>query len=220
MTTLTVEIWSDVVCPWCYIGKRRWEAGLARFQSDHPDVHVEVAYRAFQLDPWAPTGRSEPVRTAYERKFGGPEQAARLIERVTAEAAAEGLAFDLDRARRSNTADAHRLLVLAERHGVQLQLKERLMRAYFSEGGEIGSAEVLVALAAEVGLDPESARQWLAGNGGRTEVAAQLEFAAGAGIHSVPTFVIDRSIGIPGAQPPEVFTEILKQASAPENRPS
>ena len=94
------------------------------------------------------------------------------------------------------------------------------MRAYFSEGGEIGSTEVLVALAVEVGLDPESARQWLAGNGGRTDVAAQLEFAADAGIHSVPTFVINRSIAVPGAQTPEVFSEILRRALELEDRPS
>jgi predicted DsbA family dithiol-disulfide isomerase len=217
VTTLTVEIWSDVVCPWCYIGKRRWESGLAVFQAAHPDVHVDVAYRAFQLDPTAPADRSEPVRIAYEKKFGGPEQAKQLMDRVSAEAEGEGLVFDLDAAQRSNTANAHRLLVLAEKLGVQLELKERLMRAYFSEGREVGSVDGLMALAEEAGIDPGQARDWLAGDGGRSEVADQLMFAADAGIHSVPTFVINRSIGIPGAQPPEVFTEILERSL--ENAP-
>ena len=215
MTRLTVEIWSDVVCPWCYIGKRRWEAGLAVFQAAHPDVDVDVSYRAFQLDPTAPADRSEPVRLAYEKKFGGPEQAKQLMDRVSAEAEGEGLVFDLDAARRSNTANAHRLLVLAEQQGVQSELKEGLMRAYFCEGKEVGSVEVLVALASEVGIDPDQARDWLDGDGGRSEVADHLMFAADAGIHSVPTFVINRSIGIPGAQPPEVFTEILERSLEP-----
>lgn len=211
-TQLTVEIWSDVVCPWCYIGKRRWEAGLARFEAANPGVTVAVAYRAFQLDPTAPTDRSEPVRRAYEKKFGGEEEADRLIRHVSTEAAAVGLDFDLDRARRSNTANAHRLLVLAEREGLQLELKERLMRAYFTEGREIGAVEELVALAADVGLDGDAVRSWLGGDGGRQEVAEQLMFAADAGIHSVPTFVINRSIGVPGAQEPDVFQRILERA--------
>lgn len=212
--TLTIEIWSDVICPWCYIGKRRFEAGLAEFRSTHPDVDVAVAYRAFQLDPSAPTDRSEPVRAAYEKKFGGPEQAGQILDHVTAEAAGEGLAFDMDRARRSNTANAHRLLALAELEGLQLDLKERLMRAYFTEGREIGSVDTLVELGADIGLDPDQARSWLTGDGGRREVAAQLTFAADAGISSVPTFVINRTVGIPGAQDAAVFTELLTRAAA------
>ncbi len=211
---LTVEIWSDIVCPWCFIGKRRWEEGLASFQQSHPEVEVEVSYRAFQLDPSAPIGESEPVLQAYEKKFGGPAQAKQIIDRVTEEAAGEGLDFRMDKAVRSNTADAHRLLVLAEGEGVQLELKERLMQAYFSEGEDIGSLDALIRLGAEVGLDPETSRSWLHGDGGRVEVADQLVFAADAGIHSVPTFVIDRSIGVPGAQPAEVFAEVLERAVA------
>jgi len=214
---LTVEIWSDVVCPWCFIGKRRWEEGLAAFTAANPEVEVEVAYRAFQLDPTAPIGESQPVVEAYEKKFGGPAQAKQIIENVTAEAAKVGLDFRMDIALRSNTADAHRLLVLAEREGVQLELKERLMRAYFSEGQDIGLLDSLVGFGAEVGLDPELSRGWLQGDGGRREVADQLVFAADAGIHSVPTFVIDRAIGIPGAQPAEVFVEVLEKAAAQQS---
>lgn len=214
---LTVEIWSDVVCPWCFIGKRRWETGLEAFEESHPEVEVEVSYRAFQLDASAPVGQSQPVVEAYEKKFGGPAQAKQIIDRVTEEAANEGLEFRMDIALRSNTADAHRLLVLAENEGVQLELKERLMQAYFSEGEDIGSIETLIRMATDIGLDSETSRAWLHGDGGRVEVAEQLIFAADSGIHSVPTFVIDRSIGVPGAQPAEVFTEILERAVAQQS---
>lgn len=214
---MLVEIWSDVVCPWCYIGKRRFERALAEFEASHSDVSVTVAYRAFQLDPAAPTDRSELVQAVYEKKFGGPDQASAIIDRVTSEAADEGLDFRLDIAKRANTVLAHRLLVLAEVRGVQLELKERLMEAYFTQGGEIGTVDELVALGGDVGLDEQSIRGWLAGDGGKREVVEHLEFAASAGIHSVPTYVINREIGIPGAQPSDVFVQALEQAI--EGRP-
>ncbi len=209
---MQVEIWSDVVCPWCYIGKRRFEAGLEAFRAANPEVEVDVAYRSFQLDPTAPTDRSEPVRAVYEKKFGGPEKAEEILGRVTTEAAGEGLDFHLDIAKRANTALAHRLLVLAETLGLQLELKERIMQAYFSEGRAIGELDELVALGAEIGIDPEVSRGWLAGDGGKAEVVEHLEFAASAGIHSVPTYVINREFGIPGAQSPEVFVQALERA--------
>ena len=209
---MQIEIWSDVVCPWCYIGKRRFERALTEFKELHPGVEVDVAYRSFQLDPGAPTDRSESVTAAYEKKFGGPEQAKQLMDRVTDEAEREGLDFRLDLARRSNTALAHRLLVLGEREGVQLDLKERIMQAYFTEGREIGDPNVLITLATEVGLDEEMARAWMDGDGGRAEVVDHLEFAAAAGIHSVPTYVFDRQTGVPGAQPTEVFIQAMEQA--------
>lgn len=211
---MLVEIWSDVVCPWCYIGKRRFETALSTFRETHPEVEVEIAYRAFQLDPTASPGTAEPVVAAYEKKFGGPEQARQIIDRVSAEAAEEGLEFDMDSAVRSNTLLAHRLLVLAEQNGCQLELKERLMAAYFCEGKSIGDPDTLVELAVEVGLDAETARGWLDGSGGRDEVGEHLEFAAAAGITSVPTYVFDRTSGVPGAQPPEVFVQVLEQLVA------
>ncbi|MDA3040987.1 MAG: DsbA family oxidoreductase [Actinomycetota bacterium] len=208
---MKVEIWSDVVCPWCYIGKRRFERGLAAFRQENPDVEIEVAYRSYQLDPTAPGGRAEPVVAAYEKKFGGPTQAAEIIDRVTSEAAGEGLAFRMDIAQRANTQMAHRLLVLAEREGVQHEMKERLMRAYFSEGESVGVLETLVRLATEVGLDGEMVGEWLAGNAGKAEVLSHFEFAMQANITSVPTFVFDRQAGVAGAQPAEVFTQILAE---------
>ncbi len=215
---MLVEIWSDVVCPWCYIGKRRFETALARVAEAHPDrdvaAEVEVRYRAFLLDPGAPVGESHPVRHAYERKFGGPEAAQAIIDRVTNEAAGEGLDFRLDIAQRSNTMLAHRLLVLADREGRQHELKERLLAAYFTEGKAIGELEVLVAEAGAVGLDPETARAWLGGDGGRAEVAEQLTFAADNGLVSVPSYVFDRGFAIPGAQDPDVFVHALEKRLA------
>ncbi len=211
---MLVEIWSDVVCPWCFIGKRRFEAGLAEFRRSNPDVEVEVAYRAYQLDPGAPVGFGEPVRSGYEKKFGGAEKAAAILDHVTAEAAGEGLEFRMDDAQRANTLLAHRLLVLGERQGVQPALKERLMAAYFSEGRAVGDLDTLVELAAEVGIDAETARAWLAGDAGNTEVLSHFEFAMQAGISAVPTFVFDRQAAISGAQPAEVFTQALLQLTA------
>lgn len=206
---MQVEIWSDVVCPWCYIGKRRFEEGLAAFRAEYPDFPVEVAYRSFQLDPHAPHGAGEPVINGYEKKFGGPEEAARIIETVTKEAAGEGLEFRMDIAQRSNTQSAHRILALAETQGLQVELKERLMQAYFMEGRSVGEIDTLVELAAEVGIDDEVARGWLQGDGGKAEVLQHLTDASGFGISSVPTFVFDRQAAVPGAQPAEVFTEVL-----------
>ncbi len=208
---MLVEIWSDVVCPWCYIGKRRWEAGLAAFRAQHPDIEVEVAYRSFQLDPHAPPGPGLPVIEGYEKKFGGPERAREIIDHVTAEAAGEGLDFNMDIAVRSNTLLSHRLLVLGEIEGVQLALKERLMRAYFVEGESLGVVDNLIRYATEVGLDAEQARAWLDGDAGKAEVLSHLEFAGQAGITSVPTFVFDRQTGVPGAQPADVFTKVLAE---------
>lgn len=217
MTNLQVEIWSDVVCPWCFIGKRRFESALETFRASHPDVEIDVAYRAFQLDPTAPPGVMEPVKDAYVKKFGGVEQAQQIIDRVTEEAAGEGLDFNMDIALRSNTLAAHRLLALAEQHGVQQELKERLMVAYFSEGIAIGDVDELVRLGGEVGLDPEVSQGWLDGEGGKAEVLENLQFAGSAGITSVPTFVFNREHGIPGAQPAEVFVKVLEELALDES---
>jgi predicted DsbA family dithiol-disulfide isomerase len=208
---MIVEIWSDVVCPWCYIGKRRFSAALAQLAEARPAAEVEVRYRAFMLDPAAPVGVSQPVRDVYAKKFGGPEAAQAVIGRVTAEAAGEGLTFRLDLAQRSNTLLAHRLLVLGEQLGRQDQLKERLMAAYFTEGRAIGDPDVLTGLAGDVGIEVGPARQWLDGDGGRSEVATHLEFAADHGITAVPTYVFDREVAIPGAQAPELFTRVIEQ---------
>lgn len=209
---MRVEIWSDVVCPWCYIGKRRFETALERFRAtdEGQAEDIEVVYRAFMLDPGAPT-EAQPVRRVYERKFGGPEMADQILDKVTNEAAGEGLEFRMDIALRANTLSAHRLLALARGEGRQHELKERLMAAYFTEGTNIGDDQILVGLAAEVGIEAGTARAWLAGDGGRNEVAESLEFAADNGLGSVPTYVFDRRVAVPGAQDPDTFLTIMRR---------
>lgn len=209
---MKVEIWSDVVCPWCYIGKRRFEEAKAAYEAETGD-QVEVVYRAFMLDPTAPQD-ALPVRTVYEKKFGGPQAAQDILDRVTSEAAGEGLAFRMDIALRANTLDAHRLLILAEQHGCQAELKERLMAAYFTEGVNVGDTDQLLEFAVEVGLDEEVARAWLQGDGGRAEVAESLEFAASNGLTGVPTYVFDRRVALPGAQTPETFSRVLSRIAS------
>jgi predicted DsbA family dithiol-disulfide isomerase len=212
---LRVEIWSDVICPWCYIGKRRFERAVDQL-ADDPDVDVEidVVYRPFQLDPTASPGTSQPVFDAYVKKFGGPQQAQLLIDRVTEVAEGEGLGFRLDRARRANTLLAHRLLWWAEQPGSpvdQVALKERLLRAYFVDGLDVGLPETLADCAAELGADREVVLGFLAGDAGRAEVAAWLAGAAERGITAVPTYVINDQWAIPGAQDTDTFVNVLSR---------
>ncbi|MEL6981281.1 MAG: DsbA family oxidoreductase [Actinomycetota bacterium] len=207
---MKVEIWSDVVCPWCYIGKRRFETALERF-TEATGTEVEIEYKAFMLDPRAPAD-PQPVSEVYAKKFG--QQAEQILDKVTSEAAGEGLEFRMDIAQRANTLPAHRLLVLAQRHDLQIPLKERLMQAYFTEGTDVGDLETLVGLAVEVGLDGETARAWLLGEGGNEEVADSLEFAAANGLGSVPTYVFDRRIAVPGAQDPDTFVMIMERVAS------
>ena len=208
-----VEIWSDVVCPWCYIGKRRFEKAVAELEGE---LDVDVVYRPFQLDPTASPGVSMPVAEAYARKFGGPEQARAVIDRVTAMARVAGIEFRMDRALRANTLLAHRLLWLAEPPSriAQADLKERLLRAYFIDGLDIGDPAVLADCAADVGFDRDEIVEFLDGDAGGAEVAAMLRQAHEAGITAVPTYVIDRRWAIPGAQDPEVFVQALRRFAA------
>ncbi len=215
MALVVVEVWSDVVCPWCYIGVRRFAAAVAEL-ADDPDfaTPIEIVYRPFQLDPKAPPGTTMPVAEAYARKFGGPEQAAAIIENITATAAAEGLEFHLDRAQRANTRDAHRLLWYAATSGppgAQAELKERLLAAYFVDGRNVGDPDVLVEEAAAAGLDADDVRRFLDSDAGHAEVDEALAYAAEAGITAVPTYVIDGRWSIPGAQDPAVFVQVLRR---------
>lgn len=204
---MKVEIWSDVVCPWCYIGKRRFEAALDRF--DHRG-DVEVEFRSFELNPNAPTQEHGNLEEALARKYGLTlEQARAMNARVVDAAAGEGLQYRLDIAQRSNTFDAHRLIHLAAGEGRQPAMKERLMAAYFMEGRAIGDRDTLVALASEVGIDPERARAALDTQEFADEVRADEREAAELGITGVPFFVIDRRYGVSGAQPSELLLKAL-----------
>jgi predicted DsbA family dithiol-disulfide isomerase len=210
MAPLTVEIWSDVVCPWCYIGKRRFEAALAEFP--HP---VETVWRSFELDPGAPAVREHTATEHLAAKYGmSVEQAQASHARMTELAAAEGLEYDFDKTRGGNSFDAHRLIHLAAAHGKQDEAKERLMRAYFTEGVAIGDREALVALAADIGLDGDEARAALDGDAYADAVREDERLAQRLGIQGVPFFVLDRRLGVSGAQPAEVLVQALEQACA------
>ncbi len=207
---MKIEIWSDVVCPWCYIGKRRLEAALSTFA--HRD-EVEVAWRAFELDPSAPAERPGPYVDRLARKYGVPvAEAQAMIDQMTAAAADEGLVFRFDIARPGSTFDAHRLLHLALGRGRQDALKERLLAATFSEGQPIGDRSALVQLAGEVGLDPEEARAVLDSDAFADEVRADEAIAADLGVSGVPFFVIDRTYAVSGAQPADVLLRVLERA--------
>jgi predicted DsbA family dithiol-disulfide isomerase len=201
---MRVDVWSDVICPWCYIGKRKFEAAVAAFDGD-----VEVVWHPYQLDPRAP---AEPtsVLDAYARKFGGPAEAVRIVEHLTAQAAAAGLDFHLEEAKRANTFDAHRLLGLALTEGRQNALKERLLQAYFTEGRNVADHSELAALAADVGLDREKVERFLASDDGVEATRAEIQEAYANGISAVPTFVFEGLWTVPGAQEAETFVRVLE----------
>lgn len=211
---LDVEIWSDVVCPWCYIGKRRFEQALRELDGE---IDVRVTYRAYQLDPSAKPGSTMPVAEAYARKFGGSERAQEMIDRVTETATSDGLKFRLDIAQRANTLLAHRLLWWADQPESpvpQDAMKERLLRAYFIDGLNIGDVAILADCAEDVGFDRAAALSFLESGAGAAEVAAQIAEAGELDITAVPTFVINRQWAVPGAQESDTFVNVLRRAAA------
>src|SRR5580658_4730525 len=211
---MKVDIFSDVVCPWCAVGKRRFEAALQRFE--HAD-EIDVVWRAYELDPRAPIRRDGDYADRLARKYGMTrEQAVEANERLTAVAAAEGLDFHFERAQPGNTFDAHRLLHYAREAGPGLQdaLKERLFVAYFTEGAAVGDRPTLLRLAGEVGLDPEESAAVLAGDRYADEVRADESEAQELGVSGVPFFVVDGKFGIPGAQDADSILSVLQQAWA------
>jgi predicted DsbA family dithiol-disulfide isomerase len=207
---LTVDIWSDVVCPWCYLGKRRFEAALERFE--HRD-EVTVTWHSFELDPAAPRSNDEPAAQRLARKYGmSVEDAEAKHAQMTEMGANEGIEFRYDLTRTGNTFDAHRLIQLAAKHDLQDAVKERFLRAYFTEGEPIGDRDRLVALAAEAGLDAGEARAALDGDDYAEAVREDEQIAHQIGIHGVPFFVIARRFGVSGAQPAGVILGVLEKA--------
>jgi predicted DsbA family dithiol-disulfide isomerase len=210
---MRIEIWSDVVCPWCYIGKRRLERALAGFP--HAD-EVEIVYRSFELDPSAPAVPTETVAAALGRKYGGgPEAGRAMVDRTEAVAAEEGLLFRHHQSLRVRTVDAHRLLHLAlEQGGPDLQgrLKEALLAAYFVETENVADHDTLVRIAVGSGLDEARVLEVLAGDEYADAVEADIREAAALGATGVPFFVVDRRYGVAGAQPAEVFGQVLAKA--------
>jgi predicted DsbA family dithiol-disulfide isomerase len=209
---MQVEIWSDPVCPWCYLGKRRFERALESF--DHRD-EVTVVYRSFELDPSAPAGVTTPTVERLAGKYGMTAgQADDAQRQMEQRAAQDGLEFRMDGLRSGNTRDAHRLLHLAKAHGVQAELAERLHRAYFTEQASIFDHSSLTELAVEAGLDRDDVIRVLASQEYGDAVDTDEAMAQALGVNGVPLFVIDRRYGISGAQPPEVIAQVLDQAWA------
>lgn len=212
MAKLTVDIWSDIACPWCYIGKRHLEQALGKFEHK---AEVDVVWHAFELDPSAP-----PVRDATQtyaerlgRKYGMPvNQAQQRLDQMVQVAAKDGLDFRFDRVQAGNTFDAHRLIHLAHERGVQDAVKERLLRAYMTEGVAIGDKAALLPLAVEAGLDETEARELLEGDRFAAEVRGDEATARELGISGVPFFVLGGRLGVSGAQPADVLLGALERA--------
>lgn len=207
---MQVEIWSDVVCPWCYLGKRRFEQALSGFA--HRD-DVQVVYRSFELDPSAPVGVTTPTVELLADKYGmSPAQASQAQHEMEERAAGEGLTFRMADLRRGNTRDAHRLIQLAKDRGRQEAVVERLHRAYFTDQDSVFDHEALTRLAVEAGLDRDEVTDLLAGDAYSDHVDTDEAMARALGATGVPLFVIDRKYGISGAQPADTITQVLERA--------
>ena len=212
---MTIDVYSDVICPWCYIGKRRFEAGMVMATADGDlGVDFDITFKPYQLDPTAAPGVAGPVLDAYARKFGGPERAREIIDHVTATAAEDGLDFRMDRAQRANTLLAHRLIWRAGHNqsaATQAATKERLLQAYFVDGVHIGSVEELADTIAELGDDRDEVVRFLESEAGTAEVAAELDEARDHGITAVPTYVFHGQWAVPGAQDPVTFAKVFSR---------
>lgn len=211
---LKIDIVSDVVCPWCYIGKKRIEDALALV----PDVPVEVNWRPFFLNPWVP--REGISRDEYlTAKFGSPEAYKGIAGRVVAAAAEEGLEYNSDRVKRQpNTIDSHRLIHWAAAEGKAAQMKQRLMELYFRDGGDLTDTDVLVQAGADVGLDADSVRKRLATDEDVDRISGQAQEASEKGISGVPTFVFAQKYAVSGAQPADQLARAIRQVSAEINQ--
>ena len=207
---MKIEIWSDVVCPWCYIGKRRMESALEGL-----DEEVEITWRSFELDPTTPKVLETSVAEILAKKYRmSPERVAEMTETVRKAGEEEGITFAFDVARSGNTFDAHRLIHRAQEHGLGDAMKERLLLAYFSEGKLVSDHDTLVALGEEVGLEADDARAALTDDATAKAVRADEQAARTMGISGVPFFVLDGKYGVSGAQSKEVFEQVIAQVVA------
>ena len=204
---MKIEVWSDVACPWCYIGKRRLEHALRDFT---PAAEVEITWRSYQLNPALPPGTAVPTLDYLASRFG--PQSRTMVDRVAGLARGEGLDFHFETALTVNTLDAHRVLHLAADLGLADAAEERLMRAHFTEGADLSDPGTLAGLLGETGADQDRVRAVLADGEYADAVRADIEEAHALGATGVPFFVIDRRYAIPGAQPAETFLHALRTA--------
>ena len=210
MASITVDIWSDIACPWCYIGKRKFEAGLADFAGRDD---VEVTYHSFELAPDTPVDfDGSEVDFLMQHKGMPAGQVRQMLDQVSAIADEVGLRYNFDALLHTNTRKAHELLHYAKQQGKQLEMAERLFAAYFSEGRHLGRDEELAELGADVGLDRGAIENVLAAGDYVSAVDADIAQAREYGINGVPFFVIDGRYGVSGAQAPETFTSVLERA--------
>ncbi|GAA1883667.1 protein disulfide isomerase FrnE [Lapillicoccus jejuensis] len=204
---MKVDVWSDIACPWCFIGKRRFEQAVARFEGE-----VEVEFHSFELSPDTPVGYAGSTTEFLARHKGmAPAQVEQMLAQVTGIAEGEGLHYDFDAVRHTNTVLAHQALHHAKAHGRQAELKERLLAAYFEQGRDLGQVDVVVELGAEVGLDADALRRDLEAGTYVDAVRADEAQAASYGINGVPFYVLDGRYGVSGAQSPETFLSALQQ---------
>lgn len=212
---IQIDVWSDIACPWCYIGKRNLETGLATVADDEDAPAVQVTFHSFELSPDTPVDFDGDELDFLAGHKGMPrDQVSQMLDHVTGVAAAAGLEYRFDLLQHTNTVKAHELLHFAKEQGRQAELAERLMAAYFTEGRHVGRIDDLVDLADEAGLDPDAAREALEGDRFLEAVRADQEQARAYGITGVPFFVIDGAYGVSGAQPPEAFAQIARQVWA------
>ena len=211
---LSIVVVSDVVCPWCFIGKRRLEQAIAL----RPDIPVAVQWHPYFLNPWVP--REGIARNEYlTTKFGSVERYAGIAQRVTAAAAADGLTYAADRiARQPNTLDCHRLISWAQAAGDGGPMKQRLMELYFTEGADLSDREVLVRAAADCGLDTDEVRAWLASDRDVAAVEKAANSAKDAGIDGVPCFIFGGVLAVSGAQAPDDLADAMERAVAERKR--
>ncbi len=209
---MRLEIFSDVICPWCYIGKRRFDRAVANLTSSGIELNLEVVYRPFQLDPTAPQDTPTPVREAYAKKFGGNERADEILTHVTKIAATEGIDFNLDIALRANTSRAHRLIALCQTTALDhTKLKEQLMIAYFCNGKDISNIDVLTNIGINFGMSGTAVVQMFESDLSVDLLNSNLERAHELGITAVPTYVFDEQWSVPGAQDSEMFERIIRR---------
>ncbi|MER1986299.1 MAG: DsbA family oxidoreductase [Solibacillus sp.] len=208
---MKIEVWSDYVCPFCYIGKRQLEQVIA---ASGYEGQIDVQFKSYLLDPTTPVDTESSVREELQRKYNlSAQDAKNMTENVTARAQEVGLTYNFDDMKSANTVAAHRLTKWAEKKGVGAAFNERLLNAYFLEGAAIGKADVLVTLAKEVGLDEKEALQVFHSTNYAAEVEQDIHEAQQLGVRGVPFFVLDNKYGISGAQPKEIFEQTIEKAA-------
>ena len=218
---IAIDVWSDVACPWCFIGKRRLELALAEFAKTTDAPPVALTYHSFELNPGFPVDFDGSQTDYFERMRGIPAaQFAPMQKRVVALAAAIGLDYDMDAVRMTNTVKAHQLLHFAKAHGKQAEMKERVMRAYFMEGRHLGRVAELASLAGEIGLDPSAAARSLETDEYLPAVHADQQLAMRYGIQGVPFYVLANKYGISGAQDPALFLKALQAVAKERQSPA